>query len=299
LTIIGASGADFHRPSMKQNSSILFHPMLKALRIRYFRSVFSVSIVAIALFVGASRGSAAEKPEYVTSFDPAKGFKPAQTDLTEIYLQIAGSLEYYGSAEPYLWHVVKEHARIEALYLQKTGRAPKTYRPDYMTDAYIDRLSSNWKSLSPALGLESFAKGIGNTMRDAIKGTRGTGTIIVQIFNRHQKSVFDSMAGKGTGTADFEVLRAELTRQLELDKESVDEERYEISRRDAVSFALGIQGRTLKLFKRVDAGLKPADAERIKTVLTSIFMDVGEMADSELKAGIAEWSFEKLSAAAK
>ena len=41
-----------------------------------------------------------KQPEYLASFDPAKGFKPAQSDLTEVFLQLAGSLEYYGSPEP-------------------------------------------------------------------------------------------------------------------------------------------------------------------------------------------------------
>ena len=84
---------------------------------------------------------AADRSEYLASFDPAKGFKPAQTDLTEIFLQIAGSLEYYGSPEPYLRHMAKEHERIEALYLQKNGKAPTSHRPAYMTDEYINHLS--------------------------------------------------------------------------------------------------------------------------------------------------------------
>ena len=98
---------------------------------------------------------------------------------------------------------------------------------------------------------------------------------------------------------DFETLKAQLITRLELDKKRVDEERYEIARRDAVSFALGIQGVTLKLFKRLDEALKPADAGRIKTVLTSVFMDVGQMAESELEAGVAEWAISRPSTAAK
>src|ERR1700690_1023998 len=125
---------------MKQNSSILFHPMLKPLRIRYFRSVLSASVVACALLVGACRGSAAEKPESLASFDPAKGLKPAQRDLTEIFLQLAGSLEFYGSPEAYLRHIAKEHTRIESLYSQKFGKYPNSVRPDYLTNQYIDAL---------------------------------------------------------------------------------------------------------------------------------------------------------------
>jgi len=264
---------------------------------RRMKPILAFVLVAIAL-VAPQIALCADQPEYIASFDPAKGFKPAQRDLTEIFLQLAGSLEYYGSPEPYLRHVAAEHARIEALYRQKFGKEPKSFRPAYMDDAYINSLVKNWNFLSPKLGLEAFAKNVGNTMRDAIKGTRGTGTIIVEIFNRHQTKVFDQMAGKETTDASFEALRAELIQCLELNKSSVAEEHYEIPRRDAVSFALGIQGSTLKLFKRLDQGLKPADAGRIKTYLTSVFMDVGEMAQSEVQAGISEWGFSKISTAA-
>ena len=48
---------------------------------------------------------AAEPPVHSASFDPVKGFKPAQSDLTEVFLQIADSLEFYGGPEPYLRHM--------------------------------------------------------------------------------------------------------------------------------------------------------------------------------------------------
>ena len=242
---------------------------------------------------------AAEKPEYLASFDPTKGFKPAQTDLTEIYLQLAGSLEFYGSPEPYLRHVAKEHARTESLYRQKIGKDPKSYRPAYLTDAYIDRLSANWKLLAPKLGLEPYAKEVGEDMREAIKGTRGTGTIIVGIFNRHQTRVFDSMTGKIGQGADFEALRAELVSRLELDKTTVSEGAYDVPRRDAVSYAIIIHGITMKLFAKLDEGLNPTDAARVKAAIVSVFMDTGRMADSELQAGLAEWAFRKQTATAE
>jgi hypothetical protein len=53
----------------------------------------------------------------------------------------------------------------------------------------------------------------------------------------------------------------------------------------------------MKLFKRLDEGLKPADSDRIKRVITGIILDAGEIAHSELRAGISEWAFGKLSAA--
>ena len=253
-----------------------------------------------SLLIGCQGFSlAAEQPEYLRSFDPAKGFKPAQDNLTQVFLQIAGSLEFYGTPEPYLRHMAKEHARIEGLYSHKNGKAPKSYRPAYMTDEFLNRLAANWKLLAPKLGLETYAKDVGHTMRNAIKGTRGTGTILIDIFNEHQARVLDHMAGKGGPPADFEALKSQVVSRLELDKPFVDEERYEVARRDAVSFALGIDGETKKLFKRLDQSLKPADAEGVKSVLTSIIMDVGQMAQSELEAGIAEWAINRSSTAAK
>lgn len=258
-----------------------------------------LAFVASLLLVCQTRSLAAEQAEYLVSFDPAKGFKPAQTDLTEIFLQIAGSLEYYGSPEPYLRHMATEHARIEALYLRKNGKAPTSYRPAYMTGEYINRLSKNWNLLSPKLGLEPFAKEVGNTMRDAIKGTRGTGTVIVEIFNQHQARVFDKMTAKATQPADFEALRSQLTNRLELDKTQINDAGYSIPHRDAVRSAIVIHGITMNLFKRLDQNLKSADAERVKTTLTSIFMDVGQMAQSEMEVGIAEWPIGRPSTAAK
>lgn len=258
------------------------------------------TITALFLaFLLPAIANAAEKSEYLDPFDPAKGFKPAQRDLTEIFLQLAGSLEYYGSPVPYLRHVIEEHKRIEGLYRHKFGKNPTSYRPVYMSDDYIDGLEKNWEFLSPELGLNPFAKDIGNTMRDAIKGTRGTGTILVQIFNVHQTKVFDAMSRKGREHADFDTLRSNLIARLELNRRPPAYEGYEVARRDAISFSLDIQGETNKLYGRVDQALKPADASRIKAYLTSVFMDVGAMAQSELQAGISEWASGKTSTAAK
>jgi hypothetical protein len=281
---------------MKQNSSILFHFMAQLLTNRYR---VGISAAVTALFCLFASANGAERPEYLASFDPAKGFRPAQRDLAEIFLQIAGSLEYYGSPVPYIRHMQQEHARIEALYRQKYASAPKSFRPAYMTDDYLNRFAANWDILSPNLGLESFAKEVGNTMRDAILGTRGTGTIIVEILNQHQARVFDAMAGKGSKGADFEALKSQLITRLELDKTRIDDINYSIPRRDAVRSAIIIHGKTIKLFNRIDEGLKPADAERVETVVTSMIMDVGEMAQSELQAGIVEWIADKSSTAAK
>ena len=237
-------------------------------------------------------------PEYLQSFDPKKGFKPAQKDLTEIFLQIAGSLEFYGSPEPYLRHMASEHTRIAAKYQTKYGKIGRSFRPAQMTDQYIDTLSTSWKLLSPKFGLDAFAKEIGDAMRDGIQGTRGTGTIVVAIFNEHQSLAFDAMAGKGNQPGDFEALKATLVTRLELDKARVDDRDYSVPQRDAVRSALIIRGMLARLFKKIDDGLKPADAERVKTVVTNIIFSVGEMAHSELEVGLAEWAVEKSSTAA-
>jgi hypothetical protein len=234
-----------------------------------------------------------QPPEYLQSFDPQKGFKPAQKDLTEIYLQIAGSLEFYGSPAPYLRHMASEHTRIEAKYRQKYGKLPTSCRPENMTDEYIDLLSRFWQRLAPGLGLDSFAKEIGNTIRDGIRGTRGSGTMIVEIFNEHQNQALDAMAGKGSKPADFEALKAELTTRLELDKARVDDRNYSVPRRDAVRSAFIIRGITTRLYKRIDEALKPPDALRIKTALSAIFIDMGKMAESEFEIAIAEWAIDR------
>ena len=242
---------------------------------------------------------AAERPEYLASFDPAKGFKPAQRDLTEIFLQLAGSLEFYGSPEPYLRHMEAEHDRIEAKFQRKYGRAPQSHRPPQLTSEAINRLCSNWNALSPKLGLEALTKDIGHLMRNGIKGTRGTGTMTVEIFNQHQAKVFDAMGGRGGKAADFDALESELVTRLELDKTNIDDSGYSIPQRDAVSAAVVIHGVTTKLFKKLDANLKPADAESIKSAIVSVFEDVGRMAQSELEAGIADWALERKTAAVK
>ena len=170
----------------------------------------------MVIFFSASSGAilfGADKPEYLTSFDPAKGFKPAQTDLTEIFLQIAGSLEYYGSPEPYLRHMKAEHERIEAKYKRQLGTASKSFCPAYMDDEYFAKFSEVWTKLSPKLGLDPLTKRTGNLIRDAILGTRGTGTMLVEIFNNHQARVYATMTGRANEPADFDSLKAELVKR--------------------------------------------------------------------------------------
>jgi hypothetical protein len=168
-----------------------------------------------------------------------------------------------------------------------------------MTDDYLNRFAANWNFLSPKLGLDSFTKEVGNTMRDGINGTRGSGTLAVEIFNDHQDRVFNSMTGKGADGADFDSLKAALFSGLDLDKPKIDDSNYSVSRRDAERAAVYIQELTLKLFRQFDQNLKPADAQRLKGAIVSVFTDVGRMAQSELQAGIAEWALQKQSTASK
>jgi hypothetical protein len=254
------------------------------------------TIIAIltGLFLACQASAlAGESPDYLQSFNPTNGFKPAQGNLTQIFLQLAGSLEFYGSPEPYLRHVKSEHKRIEAKYQQESGKLPKSFCPAYMTDEYLNRLATNWNLLSPKLDLKPFAQDIGHLMRLAVKGTRDSGTIVVEIFNEHQSRVLENMTRAGDKTANFDLLKSNLVVRLEFGQTNVNEEKYEIPRRDAVSYAIIIHGTTMKLFKRLDDGLKPADAERVKAALTSVFMDVGRSAESELEAAISEWAFDR------
>lgn len=259
----------------------------------------TVIVLAVSVMLACEPLVFANKPpEYLRSFDPEKGFKPAQKNLTEIFLQLAGSLEFYGSPEPYLRHMATEHTRIAAKYQTKYGRIGKSFRPPQMTDQYIDTLSTSWQVLSPRFGLDSFAREIGNAMRDGIRGTRDTGTIVVAIFNEHQSVAFDAMAGQGNTPGDFGALKAKLISRLELDKARVDDRAYSVPQRDAVRSGIIIRGIRSDLYKKIDDGLKPADAERVKTVVNNIILSVGEMAHSELEAGLADWAIEKSSTAA-
>ncbi len=164
----------------------MFHRIIKFL---IDSRLHRISIVVFAIACGFSITMAAtlraanQAPEYLASFDPSTGFKPAQADLTEIFLQIAGSLECYGSPVPYLRHTKADHTRVEAEYRARFGTVPKSYCPAYMTDEYLDRFAANWNVLSAKLGLEPTVKDIGGLMRDAILRTRRTGTSIVEIFN--------------------------------------------------------------------------------------------------------------------
>jgi hypothetical protein len=282
---------------MKQNSRILFHHMRNYLiKSRLQKIKWRILVLALLLFHGfGAVAVAADKPEYLASFDPAKGFKPAQSDLTEVFLQIAGSLEAYGSPEPYLRHMKDEHARIEGKYRQRFDGTSKAYWPAYVDDAYLERVEANWKLLDPKLKLETLAKNTGRLMRSAIQEAQGNGdALLVGILSQHQKRVYAAMTGKGSEPTDFDALKTELTSRLGLDKAPV-----QVASNLSPSTALGcvnaIHADFARRFAAVDAGLKPADAERVKAALSSLCVDVGRTAQAELEAATVEGALDRTS----
>lgn len=270
---------------MKQNSSIVFHLTTNFLKLRYRHAIYAALAATVFFVIPASP---AEPSKPVSAFDAAKGFKPAQRDLTEIFLQIAGSLEIYGSPSPYFLHVQSERKRVAA----KLGADAANFSPIYFTEDYVGKYSANWNLLAPRLGFDPLAKDIGKLMKDAIKGTRGTGTIIVSVLNEHQRLVFNRLAGKSNAPSSFETLRSKLFRELELGNGDVDEEQYEIPRRDALSYAFIIRSELEKLSAKVDRALNPADAAKVKAFIFGTLTDIGNAAQLELETSIAEWAYD-------
>lgn len=120
----------------------------------------------IATLSAAEPGPAA----LATGFDPEQGFKPAQRNFQDIALQLAASLEAYGTPANYLRHVNSEAKRVEALWLKTKGK-PSTFRPSYFTEQYIEKLITGWNQMAPVLALESFSRNSGRQMRGAIMGS--------------------------------------------------------------------------------------------------------------------------------
>lgn len=168
----------------------------------------------LALIVSFASNLAADTPpEYQQSYDPQTGFTAAQTNLTKIFLQVAGSLEHHGSPAPYIRHMQAEHKRISALFAKQTGKAT-TRMPAHMTDEYIDKFIANWNALSPKLGLDKLAREAGRSAREAIQGPDGNGTVLIHILNRHQEEIVKTMQNKGENGI-FENLRRMLAAELE------------------------------------------------------------------------------------
>ena len=236
---------------------------------------------------------AADQAEHLASFDPAMGFKPAQSDLTEVFLQIAGSLEVYGSPEPYLRHMKAEHARIETKYQTQLGDKQNSFCPAYMDAAYFDRFAANWKHIAPQLGLESLTRSTGRMMRLAINGSDGRGTILRVLFDEHSRQVHTAMTGKkAVQIPGFDAMKASLTKCLRLNEPLSPAADLRADQQAVVQPANEIRAAFLKLFSALNAGLAPADAEKLKTVILGIVMDVGRMALSETEAAIVEQSLD-------
>lgn len=304
-------------------------------------------------------------PAYVAFYNPAAGFKPAQPSLTQIFLQIAGSLEYSGSPEGYIRHMQQEHARISKKFAAATGQRHVSRMPAHMTPEYLDRLVSNWNVLSPKLGLEALAMEAGRCTRKAIRGTSNKGTVVIKIFNEHQAIVANAMEKGISEGADFEHLQSRLEAELgllpsneatkviaaqqeqyfailaekekalnqneradyigllrhprftkddfaELDRfykkpyDKLSEQgKDEMSQRvwagthpdeakaiktDAISAANEFLSTKVALFGRIDAALQSEKASKIKAAIDGVFLDLGEMAQSELEIAILEFA---------
>ena len=282
---------------MKQNSRILFHNMCKTLIKSYLHRLRSIVLSGAIIVFGVSGSKAADKPEPMPSFDPSKGFKSAQTDLTEVFLQIAGSLEFYGSPEPYLRHMKAEHARIEAKYQKQLGETPVSFCPAYMDGAYLDRLAANWKHMVPQLGLDPLAKNTGRLMRVAINGTDGKGTAMVEAFNQHQHEVYAAITSKrAVPIPDFDVLKARIMKSSRLDGTQISPVNLTADQQAVAIPVNDARAGFLKLFSALDAGLPTADAAKVKTAIVSIVTDVGRMAHSELEVALLEESLDGLRA---
>jgi len=233
-------------------------------------------------------------PPYLAHYNPTKGFKPAQPNLTEIFLQIAGSLECHGSPELYLRHMQKEHARVSKLYEAKTGKKHVGRMPSHMSDAYLDLMVKNWNTLSPPLKLDPFAKEIGRCAREGIMGTRLSGTYAIQIFNEHQRAVDAWMKGQSSAPAGFEELRQRMEKELLFGKLGGSAEGLETSLRDAVSYALTITDRLWRKSEEVRSIAEPDKAAEVNQGLKEFFLDLGYLAQSELEIGILESALSQL-----
>lgn len=127
------------------------------------KSLTPLLLAVAALFAPCQPLAAAPEgkpPPYLEYFDPAKGFKPGQRNLTKIFMQLAGSLEHYGSPEPYIRYVM-------AVHKQQGGKDC----PDYLTDEYVEDIIARWNRLSKNLMLDAIARNAGRNMRLAIQGT--------------------------------------------------------------------------------------------------------------------------------
>ncbi len=247
-------------------------------------------LVAFVLLGLTSALLSETRPEYLRFYDPAKGFKPAQTDLTKIFLQAAASLEHFGSPEPYMRHMLAEHARIHKLTAAKFGDKAVSTLPAALSTERVEKLISNWNKLSSVLELDILAKNIGQDVRLGIRGVWDKGTIAVALLNEHQKRLLEDIANQTPRTIGFQQLKGQAIKELELDKEVLNLEDYEVQRRDAVMNADLVNAKFIGLQKSLRQKLPAEKADQLAAVIKQTFLDMALMAHSELEAGIVEWS---------
>lgn len=121
--------------------------------------------------ITAPLAARAVEPISATSyFNAATGFKPAQRSFQPIFLQMAASLEAYGTPANYLRHVNSEGKRVEAAWLKAKGK-PAKFRPEYFTEEYIEKLITGWNQMERVLALQCFTRNTGKQMRFAIMGS--------------------------------------------------------------------------------------------------------------------------------
>ena len=171
--------------------------------------------VLLSLMVASTASAESEPatapPPYAPYFNPAKGFEPVNANLAKVFLKLAGSLEFYGTPEPYLRHVMAEHARIDAEFHAKGGKGSS--RPAYLTDAYVDNLIANWNKIAPPLKLDEFSREAGRNMRYAILGSKNMSIPELVAFetslNDTEKSAYRQLLEKPYFTKkDFPVMEA-------------------------------------------------------------------------------------------
>ena len=141
---------------------------------------------------------AAEPPPYAVYYSAEKGFKPVQPNLSKVFLQMAGSLESFGSPEPYIRHIMAEHARIDAA--TKVAGGSGSSRPAYLTEDYVDNLIANWNKISPPLKLDTFCRDAGKNIRYAILGSKNM-TIpelveLEKVLNENERKAYRSLLEK-------------------------------------------------------------------------------------------------------
>lgn len=159
-------------------------------------------------------------------------FQSSSPNLSEIYLQMARSIEATEHIGPYIHHVLSEHERVSRLYEAKLRKKLVPYLPAHITAEYVTNLLASWDNLSPKLNLPKMARKSGEAIRIAIDGEQDQGTSLRLIFNWHQRALHHDMSNGGKRDVGFAQLKDELIR-LARDGENP----FLVMREDALSDA--------------------------------------------------------------